>query len=184
MGHEDMRVIGLAGWSGAGKTTLLTRLIPALVGGGPCGSRPEARPPCLRRRPARQGFLPAPRSRCLGGDRLVEPSLGADPRGRRRHGSDARATCCGVSRRCDLVIVEGFKREAHPKLEVFRDGERPSAPASGRSAHRRGRERPPISGSGRARRAARRDRGRRRRRHPPVGAHRSGPDEAGTPTVG
>src|SRR5690242_14253414 len=28
---EDMRVIGLAGWSGAGKTTLLSKVIPHLV---------------------------------------------------------------------------------------------------------------------------------------------------------
>src|SRR4051794_33290539 len=28
--EQDMKVIGLAGWSGAGKTTLLTRAIPQL----------------------------------------------------------------------------------------------------------------------------------------------------------
>src|ERR1700741_2473479 len=32
--ENDMKVIGLAGWSGAGKTTLLTRLIPYFIGQG------------------------------------------------------------------------------------------------------------------------------------------------------
>src|SRR5258707_5089043 len=32
--ENDMKVIGLAGWSGAGKTTLLTRLIPYFIAKG------------------------------------------------------------------------------------------------------------------------------------------------------
>src|ERR1043166_6258990 len=32
--ENDMKVIGLAGWSGAGKTTLLTRLIPHFIAKG------------------------------------------------------------------------------------------------------------------------------------------------------
>src|ERR1700755_487014 len=32
--ENDMKVVGLAGWSGEGKTTLLTRLIPYFIGEG------------------------------------------------------------------------------------------------------------------------------------------------------
>jgi molybdopterin-guanine dinucleotide biosynthesis protein len=38
---------------------------------------------------------------------------------------------------CDLVLVEGFKHEAIPKLEVYRPGQRQAAAVATAAAHRR-----------------------------------------------
>lgn len=120
MRPAGMRVIGLAGWSGAGKTTLLARLIPALVDRG-------LRVSTLKH--AHHAFeidLP-------GKDSLVHREAGASEviisSGRRSAQirelrGEAEPTLADLLRRlapCDLVLVEGFKRQAHPKLEVFRE---------------------------------------------------------------
>ncbi len=42
---------------------------------------------------------------------------------------------------CDLLLVEGFKREAIPKIEIFRRANAKQASASPRSAHCRDRRR-------------------------------------------
>jgi len=121
MGQRVMgqRVMGLAGWSGSGKTTLLTRLIPVLVGQGlRVSTLKHAHHAFDIDRPGKDSFahrsagasevLVASGSRWalmheLRGD--AEPSLAA-------HLARLEAV--------DLVLVEGWKREAHPKLEVHR----------------------------------------------------------------
>jgi molybdopterin-guanine dinucleotide biosynthesis protein B len=89
-----MKVIGLAGWSGAGRTTLLERLIPVLAGRGLRVSAVEH---------ARDGF------------EVDRP--GKDSWRQREAGL---AALLPRMARCDLILLEGYKREPHPKIEVFR----------------------------------------------------------------
>ena len=114
-----MRVIGLAGWSGAGKTTLLRRLLPVLVGQGLRVSTVKH---------AHHGFdvdQPGKDSwehRQAGAHEVLIASanrwaLMHELRGDAEPGlDDLLARLSAV----DLVLVEGFKRGSHPKLEVFR----------------------------------------------------------------
>jgi molybdopterin-guanine dinucleotide biosynthesis adapter protein len=114
-----MRIIGLAGWSGSGKTTLLAKVIPRLVARG-------LKVSTLKH--AHHGFdvdQPGKDShthRMVGASEVlvssanrwalvhelrgqVEPALGA-----------LLAKLSPV----DLVLIEGYKAETHPKLEVYR----------------------------------------------------------------
>ena len=114
-----MRLIGLAGWSGAGKTTLMTRLIPVLAARGISVStikhahhafdidRPGKDSYEHRSAGARQVLVASARRWALMTELrdAPEPGLG-----------ELLAHFAPV----DLVIVEGFKRDGHPKLEVFR----------------------------------------------------------------
>ncbi len=114
-----MRIIGLAGWSGSGKTTLITRVLPRLAA---CGLRVST----LKH--AHHGFdLDQP-----GKDSFVHRAAGATEvaiSSARRFAilhelrdepewnlPDLLARLAPV----DLVLVEGFKRDAFPKLEVHR----------------------------------------------------------------
>lgn len=114
-----MRVIGLAGWSGAGKTTLLTRLIPRLIGRGLRVSTVKH---------AHHGFdvdHPGKDSyahRVAGATEVLVSSsvrfaLMHELRGAKE---PSLADLLGKLSPVDLVIIEGFKREPHPKLEVWR----------------------------------------------------------------
>ena len=116
---KTMRVIGLAGWSGAGKTTLMTRVIPVLVARGLRVSTvkhahhgfdvdiPGKDSHVHRQAGASEVFVSSARRWAhiheLRGE--PEPSL-----------QDIFPRMTPV----DLLIVEGFKREPHPKLEVYR----------------------------------------------------------------
>lgn len=114
-----MRVIGLAGWSGAGKTTLLTRIIPRLVGRGLAVSTVKH---------AHHGFdvdHPGKDSyahRVAGATEVLVSSAVRFALMRELRGANELdlAQLLGKLSPVDLVIVEGFKREPHPKLEVYR----------------------------------------------------------------
>jgi molybdopterin-guanine dinucleotide biosynthesis protein B len=114
-----MRIIGFAGWSGAGKTTLLVRLIPALRARGLRIStlkhahhafdvdRPGKDSFAHRQAGATQVLVSSARRWALmhelRDDR--EPTLG-----------ELLARLSPV----DIVLVEGFKRLGHAKIEVHR----------------------------------------------------------------
>jgi molybdopterin-guanine dinucleotide biosynthesis protein B len=115
----SMRVIGLAGWSGAGKTTLLTRLIPEFARRGLSVST-------IKR--AHHSFdLDTP-----GKDSHVHREAGAHEvlisSGQRwalmhELRAEPEARLPELLTRLspvDLVIVEGFKRENHAKIEIHR----------------------------------------------------------------
>jgi molybdopterin-guanine dinucleotide biosynthesis protein B len=114
-----MKVFGLAGWSGSGKTTLVTKLLPELIGRGLTVSTMKH---------AHHGFdVDQP-----GKDSYVHRSAGAtevlvasanrwalmhEHRGQPEpKASELMQHMTPV----DLLLVEGFKREPHPKLEVYR----------------------------------------------------------------
>jgi len=114
-----MKVIGIAGWSGAGKTTLLTRLIPRLTARGLHVSTIKH---------AHHGFdvdQPGKDShthRQAGATEVLVSSasrfaLMHELRGETEWALDALLEKLSE---VDLVLVEGFKTQAHPKLEVYR----------------------------------------------------------------
>jgi molybdopterin-guanine dinucleotide biosynthesis adapter protein len=114
-----MKVIGLSGWSGAGKTTLLTRVIPYLLGRGLRVSVikhahhdfdidvPGKDSWMHRQSGATEVLVSSARRWAL----VHELRDAAEPR--------LPELLAKVSR-VDLVIVEGFKREPHRKIEVHR----------------------------------------------------------------
>ncbi len=116
---HGMRLIGLSGWSGAGKTTLLAKLIPELIGRGLSVSTLKH---------AHHAFdVDTP-----GKDSWVHREAGATEvlisSGRRfalmheLRGAPEPTLPELLARLApvDLVLVEGFKRGAHPKIEIFR----------------------------------------------------------------
>lgn len=114
-----MRIIGFAGWSGAGKTTLLDALIPVLVERGVTVSTVKH---------AHHAFdVDTPgkdshRHRMAGATEVLVTSavrwaLMHELRGAREPElPELVAHLAPV----DLVLVEGFKRNRHPKIEIFR----------------------------------------------------------------
>jgi len=116
---KEMRVIGLAGWSGAGKTTLLARAIPVLTKRGLRVSTVKH---------AHHGFdvdIPGKDShthRQAGASEVFVSSSGRWAHIHELRG-ETEPNLTDIFPRMtpvDLVIVEGFKRERHPKLEVYR----------------------------------------------------------------
>ena len=114
-----MKVIGFAGWSGAGKTTLLTRLIPHLIAKG-------LRVSTLKH--AHHAFdvdVPGKDSWRHREAGAAEVLVSSGKRWALMHelrGVDEPKLPELLARMSpvDLVIVEGFKRELHPKIEVHR----------------------------------------------------------------
>ena len=114
-----MRIFGLAGWSGSGKTTLLATLIPEFVARGLTVSsikhahhefdidRPGKDSWRHRQAGAREVMVASSRRWALMHELrdAPEPPL-----------EELVAKLSPV----DLLLVEGWKRHAHPKLEVHR----------------------------------------------------------------
>ncbi|UFN49880.1 molybdopterin-guanine dinucleotide biosynthesis protein B [Roseomonas sp. OT10] len=113
------RVLGLAGWSGAGKTTLLTRLIPCLRGRGFTVSTVKH---AHHRFDLDQPGKDSHRHREAGAEQVLVASatrwaLMTELRGAPE--PDLAFLLARLSP-ADLVLVEGFKRDGHPKIEVHR----------------------------------------------------------------
>lgn len=114
-----MHVIGLAGYSGAGKTTLLARVLPRLVAAGVTVSTlKHAHHDFDIDHPGKDSY----RHRAAGArEVLVASSRRFALMHENAPGEDGPSLV--LLRRLspvDLVIVEGFKSEPHPKLEVHR----------------------------------------------------------------
>jgi molybdopterin-guanine dinucleotide biosynthesis adapter protein len=113
------RVIGLAGWSGAGKTTLLTKLIPRLVARGlEVSTIKHAHHSFDVDHPGKDSH-----SHRLAGatEVLVSSSARWALLHELRGAAEMRLEdLLGKLAPVDLVIIEGFKRALHPKLEVYR----------------------------------------------------------------
>ena len=114
-----MKVLGLAGWSGAGKTTLIVKLIPELVGRGISVSTiKHAHHSFDVDKPGKDSH----RHRTAGATEVLVAS------GQRwalmhEHRGEAEPTADELMRHMtpvDLLLIEGFKRAAHDKLEVYR----------------------------------------------------------------
>ena len=114
-----MKVLGIIGWSGSGKTTLLTRLIPLLVSRGlRIATLKHAHHAFDVDQPGKDSY----EHRKAGASEVIVSSA---RRWVQMHevGDGAEATLAEHLQRlspCDLVLIEGYKTERHPKLEVFR----------------------------------------------------------------
>ena len=132
-----MKIIGIAGFSGSGKTTLIERVLPQLIARGlrvavikhthhdfdmdppPGGGRgcKGAEAPTTTHRPGKDSW----RAREAGAAVVL---LSSDHRTalltEHRDAPPSLAALLAQLPPCDLVLVEGYKREAIPKLEVHR----------------------------------------------------------------
>jgi len=114
-----MRIIGLAGWSGAGKTTLITRVIPVLTGRGlKVATVKHAHHDFELDTPGKDSWL----HREAGASEVAVVSSRRWALIHELRGEDEPLLAEILTKLSpvDLVIVEGFKRHAHPKLEVYR----------------------------------------------------------------
>ena len=118
-GRASMRIIGLAGWSGSGKTTLVTKLIPRLTSRGvKVSTLKHAHHGFDLDQPGKDSFF----HRAAGATEVVISSakrwailheLRQEPEW------DLGALVAKMAP-VDLVLVEGFKRDSFPKLEIYR----------------------------------------------------------------
>jgi molybdopterin-guanine dinucleotide biosynthesis protein B len=114
-----MRIVGLAGWSGAGKTTLITSVIPVLIRRGlTVATVKHAHHEFDIDLPGKDSWL----HREAGASEVAIASSRrwAIVHELRQEAEPPLAEILAKLSPVDLVIVEGFKRHAHPKLEVFR----------------------------------------------------------------
>jgi len=114
-----MKIFGFAGWSGSGKTTLIEKLIPLFVGRGLKVSLiKHAHHTFDVDQPGKDSY----RHRHAGCTEVLVSSsrrwaLVHELRGAVEPGF---AELLERLSPCDLVLIEGFKRERMPKLEVYR----------------------------------------------------------------
>jgi molybdopterin-guanine dinucleotide biosynthesis adapter protein len=114
-----MRIFGLAGWSGSGKTTLMTALIPEFVARGiTVSTLKHAHHSFDVDQPGKDSW----RHRQAGAREVLVSSqnrwaLMHELRGAPEPSFD---DLVGLISPVDLLLVEGFKRHPHPKIEVYR----------------------------------------------------------------
>jgi len=127
------RVLGIVGWSGSGKTTLITKLIPVLAMRGiRVATLKHAHHAFDVDHPGKDSFEHRKAGAC-------EVIISSSQRWVQMHelGNEPEATLADLLAKvapCELILVEGFKTERHPKLEVYRHkvGKSPLHPGDGR----------------------------------------------------
>ncbi|WP_417517588.1 molybdopterin-guanine dinucleotide biosynthesis protein B [Minwuia sp.] len=114
-----MKVLGLAGWSGAGKTTLMVRLIPVLTARG---LRVSTVKHAHHRFDVDTPGKDSHRHREAGATEVMVASANRFALMHELHGAPEPSLDDLLSRMSpvDLVLVEGFKREEHAKIEIHR----------------------------------------------------------------
>lgn len=114
-----MKVFGIAGYSGSGKTTLLEKLIPEMTRRGlKVSVIKHAHHGFDIDRPGKDSY----RHREAG---AAEVLLSCNDRWalmheRRNEAEPSLNELLGHLSPCDLVLIEGFKQEPVPKIEVYR----------------------------------------------------------------
>ena len=114
-----MRAIGFAGWGGAGKTTLIVRLIPALNRRGfSVSTIKHAHHDFDVDQPGKDSY----EHRAAGAREVVVVSANRLALMRELRGAPepTLAELLRLIAPVDLVLVEGFKRDPLPKIEVHR----------------------------------------------------------------
>lgn len=123
--HEStgsgMNVLGIAGWSGAGKTTLLEKLIPLLIQRGlKVSTIKHAHHAFDVDVPGKDSY----RHREAGASEVLIASAQRFAL-MHEHRGDAEPGLAELLQHLspvDLVLVEGFKRDTHAKIEIWRQG--------------------------------------------------------------
>ncbi|MBL8688282.1 MAG: molybdopterin-guanine dinucleotide biosynthesis protein B [Rhodospirillaceae bacterium] len=114
-----MKIFGLAGWSGSGKTTLMSKLLPELIKAGlRVSTIKHAHHAFDIDKPGKDSW----QHRMAGATEVMVSSanrwaLMHELRSSPEPGLDELIRQMTP---VDLLLVEGFKRHAHDKLEVFR----------------------------------------------------------------
>jgi len=114
-----MRIIGLAGWSGAGKTTLVAKLIPSITARGlKVSTLKHAHHAFDVDQPGKDSYM----HRMAGATEVLVSSQNRFALMHELRGAPELTLADLLARLSpvDLVIIEGYKRDPHPKLEVFR----------------------------------------------------------------
>ena len=114
-----MRVFGFAGWSGSGKTTLIERLVPRLVAHGLRVSLVKhAHHAFDIDQPGKDSY----RHREAGCGEVLITSANRWALMHELRGGEEPTWEQAIARLspCDLVLLEGYKRAAVPKLEIHR----------------------------------------------------------------
>ena len=112
-----MKILGLTGWSGAGKTTLMVRLIPELVSRGlTVSTMKHAHHAFDVDRPGKDSY----RHRAAG---ATEVLVSSEHRWAlmHEHRGETEPSSTELMRHMtpvDLLLIEGFKRDPHDKLEI------------------------------------------------------------------
>ncbi|NPD17250.1 molybdopterin-guanine dinucleotide biosynthesis protein B [Xinfangfangia sp. D13-10-4-6] len=115
-----MRVYGVIGWQNSGKTTLMERLVTDITGRGLSVSTVKhVHHDVDLDQPGKDTW----RHRQAGASEVVLASANRfailrEHRGPEPDLAEVLARLAPV----DLVLVEGYKRDAHPKIEVWRQG--------------------------------------------------------------
>jgi molybdopterin-guanine dinucleotide biosynthesis protein B len=114
-----MRIFGLAGWSGSGKTTLIAKLLPALTAKGlRVSTLKHAHHEFDLDKPGKDSWVHrhsgATEVAIVSAKRYaIMHELRGDP-------EPAIEELLPRLAPVDLLLIEGFKRHAHPKLEIHR----------------------------------------------------------------
>jgi molybdopterin-guanine dinucleotide biosynthesis adapter protein len=114
-----MRAIGFAGWSGAGKTTLIVKLIPELNRRGLSVSTiKHAHHSFDLDQPGKDSY----EHRAAGAEEVLVASANRVALMRELRGAPepSLAELLRLLKPVDLALIEGFKRDPLPKIEVFR----------------------------------------------------------------
>ncbi len=114
-----MRTIGFAGWSGAGKTTLIVRLIPELNRRGLSVSTiKHAHHNFDLDQPGKDSY----EHRAAGAEEVLVASANRVALMRELRGAPepSLGELFRLLKNVDIVLVEGFKRDPLPKIEIFR----------------------------------------------------------------
>lgn len=114
------RVIGIAGWSGAGKTTLIARLLPVLTARGlRVATIKHAHHSFDVDQPGKDSWV----HRKAGAQEVLVTSSRRWVLMHELAEGEAEPGLAGLLLKlapCDLVVIEGFKRDPLPKIEVVR----------------------------------------------------------------
>ena len=114
-----MKIFGLAGWSGSGKTTLVVRLLPELISRGYSVSTVKhAHHDFDIDKPGKDSF----EHRHAGATEVMVTSARRWALMHENRGAPEPSVAEIAARMTpvDLLLIEGFKRHAHPKLEIHR----------------------------------------------------------------
>ena len=114
-----MRVFGLAGWSGSGKTTLMVNLLPEIIARGVTVSTVKhAHHEFDIDRPGKDSY----EHRRAGATEVMISSANRWALMHELRGVEDPPLEMLIDHMSpvDLLLVEGFKWEAHPKIEVYR----------------------------------------------------------------
>jgi molybdopterin-guanine dinucleotide biosynthesis adapter protein len=118
-GSGVTKIFGLAGWSGSGKTTLMTRLLPEIVGRGySVSTMKHAHHAFDVDKPGKDSY----EHRAAGATEVMVSSANrwALMHEHRGQPEPSAAELVKQMSPVDLILIEGFKKEDHEKLEIHR----------------------------------------------------------------